>query len=63
MYEQLAAAHKIPLLPFLLERVALTPGLMQQDGLHPNAQAQPLLLENVWPRLVPLMRAAAGAGA
>jgi acyl-CoA thioesterase-1 len=63
MYQQLAAAHKIPLLPFLLERVALTPGLMQPDGLHPNAQGQPLLLENVWPRLVPLLRAAAAAGA
>jgi acyl-CoA thioesterase-1 len=36
---------------------------MQDDGLHPNAQAQPLLLENVWPRLLPLLRAAASAGA
>ena len=63
MYDQLASAHKIALLPFLLERVALTPGLMQDDGLHPNAQAQPLLLENVWPRLLPLLRAAASAGA
>ncbi|MGA2562953.1 MAG: arylesterase [Steroidobacteraceae bacterium] len=62
MYDQLAATHKIALLPFLLEGVALRPGLMQEDGLHPNAQAQPLLLENVWPRLAPLLRAAS-AGA
>ena len=61
MYQQLAAAHKIPLLPFLLERVALTPGLMQADGLHPNEQAQPMLLENVWPKLLPLLRAAGSA--
>jgi acyl-CoA thioesterase I len=61
MYQQLAAAHKIPLLPFLLERVALTPGLMQADGLHPNEQAQPMLLENVWPKLLPLLRAASSA--
>ena len=63
MYDQLAAERKTALLPFLLERVALTPGLMQEDGLHPNAQGQPLLLENVWPRLLPLLRAAASAGA
>jgi acyl-CoA thioesterase I len=58
MYQELAAGHHIPLLPFLLENVALTPGLMQADGLHPNEQGQPLLLDNVWPRLVPLLRAA-----
>ena len=59
MYQELAATHHIALLPFLLENVALTPGLMQADGLHPNEQGQPLLLDNVWPRLVPLLRAAA----
>jgi len=62
MYQQLAAAHKIAWLPFLLERVALTPGLMQADGLHPNEQGQPLLLDNVWPKLLPLLRAAGTAG-
>jgi len=62
MYQQLAAAHKIAWLPFLLERVALTPGLMQADGLHPNEQGQPLLLDNVWPKLLPLLRAAGSAG-
>jgi acyl-CoA thioesterase I len=61
MYQELAATHHIALLPFLLENVALTPGLMQADGLHPNEQGQPLLLDNVWPRLVPLLRAAAAA--
>jgi len=56
MYQDLAASHHIALLPFLLENVALTPGLMQADGLHPNEQAQPLLLDNVWPKLLPLLR-------
>jgi acyl-CoA thioesterase-1 len=36
------------LVPFLLEGVAQDRSLMQADGYHPNAQAQPLLLENVW---------------
>jgi acyl-CoA thioesterase-1 len=56
MYQELAASHHIALLPFLLENVALSPGLMQADGLHPNEQGQPLLLDNVWPRLLPLLR-------
>jgi len=59
MYQALAASHHIPLLPFLLENVALKPELMQADGLHPNAQGQPLLLDNVWPQLEPLLKAAA----
>jgi len=44
-----------PLLPFLLDGVALQPGLMQADGLHPTAKAQPRVLDNVWPHLKPLL--------
>jgi acyl-CoA thioesterase-1 len=61
MYQDLAASHRIALLPFLLENVALKPEFMQADGLHPNAQGQPLLLDNVWPKLEPLLKAAAQA--
>ncbi len=45
-----------PLVPFLLEGIALDKQLMQADGIHPNAQGQPRLLENVWTRLQPLLR-------
>ena len=38
-------------MPFFLERVALKPGLIQADGIHPTAPAQPLMLESVWPTL------------
>jgi acyl-CoA thioesterase-1 len=58
MYQGLADQHHIALLPFLLENVALTPGLMQADGLHPNEKGQPLLLDNVWPKLAPMLRSA-----
>lgn len=51
MYRDLAAEFKLPLVPFLLEGVALDPELMQADGLHPTAAAQPRLLENVWPAI------------
>lgn len=55
MYAALSREKKIPLLPFLLEGVALDERFMQPDGLHPNAQGQPLVLANVWPVLKPLL--------
>jgi len=63
MYSTLAQAHKLPLVPFLLDQVALNPALMQADGMHPNEGGQPLLLDNVWPKLEPLLRADASSGA
>lgn len=45
----------VPLVPFILEPVALTPELMQRDGIHPTAKAQPLMLETVWRHLEPLL--------
>ena len=44
------------LVPFLLEGVATNPRLMQADGIHPTVEAQPLLLDNVWPYLEPLLK-------
>jgi acyl-CoA thioesterase-1 len=55
IYAELAAKHDVPLVPFLLERVALDAGLMLSDNLHPNGRAQPLLLDTVWPVLEPLL--------
>ena len=42
-------------MPFLLDQVALNPELMQDDGIHANAAGQPQMLENVWPKLKPLL--------
>jgi len=55
IYHDLAARYSLPLVPFFLDGVAQVPALMQSDGLHPNAQAQPRMLENVWPILEPLL--------
>jgi len=41
--------------PFLLEEVALADNMMQEDGIHPTAEAQPLLLDAVWDKLLPLL--------
>ena len=55
VYSDLAASAEVPLVPFFLEGVGGQPALMQADGIHPKAQAQPLLLENVWPALQPML--------
>ncbi len=55
VYTDVAKTEKVPLLPFLLEGVALTPEWMQPDGIHPNADAQPAILQNVLPVLSPLL--------
>jgi acyl-CoA thioesterase-1 len=62
MYTDLAQAHKLALVPFFLDQVALKPALMQADGLHPNEQGQPQLLDNIWPVLAPLLRAVKNQG-
>ncbi|MCW8196309.1 arylesterase [Proteobacteria bacterium 005FR1] len=54
-FPRVAAHFDVPLVPFILERVATVDDLMQRDGVHPTAEAQPLLLENVWPHLEPLL--------
>ena len=55
-YAILAKQHKIKLVPFLLEGVAGKPSLIQDDGLHPLAAAQPALLDNVWKIFKGLLR-------
>jgi len=55
MYAEMAERYGLLLVPFLMEGVALDPDLMQDDGIHPNAQAQPALLENVWTVLEPAL--------
>jgi acyl-CoA thioesterase-1 len=56
IYPQLAEELKIPLVPFLLQDVALNKQLMQSDGLHPGALAQPVITETVWTHLRPMLK-------
>jgi len=51
----LAERHGVVLLPFLLQDIALEPGMMQADGIHPTAAAQPIILDQVWAALEPLL--------
>ena len=56
MYGELAEEHGTQLIPFILDGIALNPEMMQDDGIHPNVAAQPLLLDHVWGALQPLLR-------
>jgi acyl-CoA thioesterase-1 len=55
IYGELAAEYGATLLPFLLEEIALEPGMMMDDGIHPTVEAQPLILDAVWVVLEPLL--------
>lgn len=55
IYSDAASKHHVPLVPFLLDGVALDPALMQDDGLHPKAAGEPRVAENVWKFLAPLL--------
>ncbi len=55
MYQELAKANKVALVPFFFEGIAADLSQFQADRIHPNEQAQPRLLDNVWPYLKPLL--------
>lgn len=55
MYVDLARKYQVPLLPLMLEGIDDVSGMMLPDGIHPTAAAQPRILENVWPKLLPLL--------
>ena len=48
LYGQLAAEKTLALVPFLIEGIPQQPELMQNDGIHPRAEAQYMILDNVW---------------
>ncbi|NQV70307.1 MAG: arylesterase [Pseudohongiella sp.] len=55
MYTELAVENDLALVPFLIEGIPQQPELMQNDGIHPKAEAQFMILDNVWPLLVPAL--------
>jgi acyl-CoA thioesterase I len=52
-YAALAEEKSLPLVPFLIDGIPQQPELMQNDGIHPRAEAQHMILDNVWPILEP----------
>lgn len=58
IYPRLAREQGAALVPFLLTDIAADPALMQADRIHPRPEAQPRILDTVWPALVPLLEKA-----
>ncbi|WP_370660104.1 arylesterase [Massilia atriviolacea] len=56
MYKTLSSKYKTPLVPFMLDGVADKPALFQADRLHPAANAHPIILANIWPHILPLVK-------
>ncbi|EDZ98255.1 Arylesterase [Burkholderia sp. H160] len=56
LYGQLSKEFHLPLVPFLLAGIVDKPDMFQADQIHPTQQAQPVLLNNVWPAVKPLLR-------
>lgn len=61
LFPQVAAQNDLPLVPFLLEGVGGVPELNLPDGIHPNAEGQRIVADNVWEVLEPELEAAAAA--
>ena len=56
MYGELAQDEGIALIPFLIDGIPQQPELMQNDGIHPKAEAQVMIVDNVWPHLQPMLK-------
>lgn len=55
LFTDLSETFDVPFLPFLLDGIATPQSLLQRDGIHPKPEAQALMLEQIWPRLVELL--------
>jgi len=55
IYVDIAKQKNIPLVPFILDGIATDDSLMQADGIHPTAEAQPIVLRNIWDKLKPAL--------
>ena len=62
VFREVATAEGVPLVPDFLAGVVEDRALMQADDVHPNALAQPRILDNVWPGLAPLLSQGRGQG-
>jgi len=56
LFGDIAESEQLPFVPFLLDGIPQQPELMQNDGIHPRAEAQHMILDNVWPVLAPMLQ-------
>jgi len=56
LYGDVARARNAPLMPFFLDGVGAVAHLNQADGIHPTAEGYAIVVDHLWPYLVPLLR-------
>ena len=56
LFGEIADTEELPFVPFLIDGIPQQPELMQNDGIHPRAEAQHMILDNVWPVLAPMLQ-------
>ena len=56
LYRRLSDRYRVPLVPRILDQVAENRDLLQEDGIHPKAEAQPQIMRNVWVGLQPMLQ-------
>ena len=56
LFGDIAESEQLPFVPFLIDGIPQQPELMQNDGIHPRAEAQHMILDNVWPVLAPMLQ-------
>ena len=55
LFNEIAAENQVAFLPFLLDGIATPQSLLQRDGIHPKPEAQALMVDQVWPKVVELL--------
>jgi acyl-CoA thioesterase-1 len=60
LYGEVARARNAPLMPFFLDGVGAVARLNQADGIHPTAEGYAIVVDRLWPYLVPLLRRSGG---
>ena len=55
LFGEIAEDKELAFVPFLIDGIPQQPDLMQEDGIHPKAEAQFMILDNVWPVLAPML--------
>ncbi len=56
VFPRIAREHRVPLVPFMLEGVALNERFVLEDGIHPNAEGVRRIADNIWPVLFPVLK-------
>ncbi len=55
LFQEVADLHSLSFVPFLLAGTSTDRALIQRDGIHPTVEAQPKLLDDIWPTLAPML--------